>query len=577
MDKGVYFDPENAQSNVNNSASSSAVIIQKTSALKMDKKDSAFVFLFFAWCVMFVDFSVMHGFNLGFSISFAVLFALVTAYLFKKGSRPSVFSCLCGILSLAGAATLTLFRDVFINFIMVFLVTALFTVYTCGISQTFRNKQGSYKMLLDLLSGAFVAPLANAPKTFSAFGKSALKNKKILQAAIGIGISIPVLIVLIPLLISSDAAFEGLVKAVAKNIGMLVADIIIAIIITPFVVSYMYSKKRNLKTCSEFYAKDHSGMKFVPQPISVSFLSVISATYLVYLFSQLAYFFSAFSGILPEGYEFTPSEYARRGFFEMFAICVINIIILSLISILTKRKKNKGQSVPVKLLGAFISLFTVVLIVTAMSKMKLYIDIYGLTKYRLLVSVFMVMLLVIIAFFALHIFAPKISYMQPIIIICSAMFIALSFADIDKLIAKYDIEAYQSGKIETIDVEYLGELSSSSVEDIIALAKGEDKKLAEFAQAVLYQKINYDYCDLLVINDKTGEMEFRGSYDFRDFNASTYKAVNAIAEYYNSLDEAGKKRYSPDYYNDRDYEYYYDEKTDTEYYDYSESAPLYTT
>ena len=37
---------------------------------------------------------------MGFSISFDVLFALVTAYLFKRGSRPSVFSCLCGILSL---------------------------------------------------------------------------------------------------------------------------------------------------------------------------------------------------------------------------------------------------------------------------------------------------------------------------------------------------------------------------------------------------------------------------------------------------------------------------------------------
>ena len=107
MDKGIYFDPQNAQSD-NNSASSSAVITQRALTLKMDKKDSTFVFLFFAWCVMFIDFSVMHGFNLGFSISFDVLFALVTAYLFKRGSRPSVFSCLCGILSLAGAATLTL-------------------------------------------------------------------------------------------------------------------------------------------------------------------------------------------------------------------------------------------------------------------------------------------------------------------------------------------------------------------------------------------------------------------------------------------------------------------------------------
>ena len=32
-----------------------------------------------------------------------------------------------------------------------------------------------------------------------------------------------------------------------------------------------------------------------------------------------------------------------------------------------------------------------------------------------------------------------------------------------------------------------------------------------------------------------------------------------------------------DYYYDEDYEYYYDEEADTEYYDYSENTPLYTT
>lgn len=562
--KGTYYNPDSGEAVCVPPAAK-----EKPKLEKMGKKDIAFVFIFFAWSVMFVDFSVMHGFNLGFTLSFIALFVLVTAYLWKKEAKASAFSYICGALSLAGAVTLTLFRDVFINFIMVFLVTALFTVYTCGISGTFRNRQGSYKLLLDLLSGAVAAPIINAPKVAGAFGKSALKNKRIIQTLIGIGISIPVLLVLIPLLVSSDAAFEGLIKTIAKNAGIFIAEVILALIITPFVVSYMYSKKKDFKTGSEIYSKNNSRAGSVPGAVSVSFLSVISITYFVYLFSQLAYFFSAFSGILPEGYEYTPSSYARRGFFEMFAICVINIILLFAVNLFTKRNKSNKQYKSIKFLGAFISAFTVVLIVTAMSKMKLYIDIYGLTKYRLLISVFMIMLLIIIAFFALHIFAPKISYMQPIIVICSAMFIALSFADIDRFIAKYDINAYNSGEIESLDVEYIGELSSSSVEYIIELARGNDKKLAESAKAMLYVKINYDYSDVLIIDEETGTLEYRNASDFREYNASTDEACRLISDYYNSLDEAGKKRFSPDYYEDFNYSYYYDEDTDTEYYDYS--------
>jgi hypothetical protein len=86
---------------------------------------------------------------------------------------------------------------------------------------------------------------------------------------------------------------------------------------------------------------------------AVSFLTVISLTYLVYLFSQLAYFFSAFNGFLPEGYTRTASAFARRGFFEMFAICAINILIISIISAFSKREGGK-PSLAVRLLSLFI-------------------------------------------------------------------------------------------------------------------------------------------------------------------------------------------------------------------------------
>lgn len=531
----------------------------------LSKKESFFIFLFAIWTFIFIDFSVYHFFNLGFTISFFLLFALVTAFMWKKDVKASAFSYICGALSLAGAVTLTVFRDVFINCIMVFLITALFTIYTCGISGTFRNKQGSYKMLIDLVSGTVLSPFANFDKNAGAISGSFKCKKNFKGTLIGIGISIPVLLTVIPILMDGDAAFEGLITSIIENLGEYLGEIILAAIAAPFVISYMLSKKRNLKTCSEFATRNATLRFNIPVSITVSFLSVISVTYLIYLFSQLAYFFSAFSGILPEGYEYSASEYARRGFFEMFIICIINVVLLFLANLFTTRKGQK-QFASVKALSAYILAFSIVLIITAFSKMKLYIDIYALTRNRLLISVLMVMLLVIILFYIVHIFLPKISYMQPIIIICSVIFIGISFFDIDAFIAKYDVEAYENNKVESIDVDYLANLSATATPYIIELAESDDHLIAKEAKTALINLVNTkygEYFEFEDFEDQSSKIIYKGNPDFREYNYGVDKALRNFEEYYNALSPEERQNYIVQYSLDTNGWCYYDESSDT--------------
>ncbi len=597
---GVYYDPVTktqvntefkAQTDMENAPQSapniSVMPVKKTKNISpLNKKENIFLFLFAVWTFVFIDFSIFHFFNLGFTISFFLLFAIVTAFLWKKDVKASAFSYVCGALSLAGAVTLAVFRDVFINCIMVFLITALFTIYTCGISGTFRNRQGSYKMLIDLISSTTISPLINLGANAGAAGKSFKCKKNFAGAIIGIGISIPVLLAVVPILMNSDAAFEGLVTSIIKNLGDYIGEIILTILIAPFVISYMLSKKRNLKTGSEFAAKNAALRFGIPVSITVSFLSVISITYLVYLFSQLAYFFSAFSGILPEGYEYSASGYARRGFFEMFAICIINVILLFLANLFTKRKGQK-QYVSVKALSAYILAFSIVLIITAFSKMKLYIDIYALTKNRLLISVLMVMLLVIIFFYIVHIFLPKVNYMQPIIIVCSVIFIGISFLDIDAFIAKYDVEAYRNNKVETIDVDYLANLSATATPYITELAQSDDHLVAKDAKTALINLVNTKYSKYFEFEnseDKSSKIIYKGNSDFREYNYGVDKALRGFAEYYNALSAEERENYMFQYGLDTSDWYYYDELTDTYFadngsyyyvYSYNEQTQMY--
>lgn len=442
----------------------------------LDKKDFAFLAIYLVVSFLLVNFAVFGGFHLGFTLAYFVLFCATTVYLFDKSKKVNIFTILCGLLSLAGSVTFALYNDHFVNFLMFILVCGLYVAYSLGLSNAFMYHVGSFKMLIDMAKDVFVHPFMSLGDVFGGIKASAQKGKKSLAGLVGVAVAIPFVLVIGALLMSSDAAFEGLITKMFKNIGIYLLQLIIALIIMPYLYSNAFSKRKGLNRVD--YSKNVK-IKSAPASACASFLGVISVLYLVYLFSQLAYFFSAFKGILPNDYDNTASAFARRGFFEMFAICAINIVMISIVTAIVKKR-----SVWIKVLSCFISLFSVLLLVTALQKMKLNMSIYGLTKNRVLVTVFMLMMFVVIFFFIVHIFAPKVSYMQPIIIICSCMFIVMSYADIDSQIVKYNIDAYNSGTIETLDMDTIGNMSDSAVPYIVELTESEDVEISSQAMRI---------------------------------------------------------------------------------------------
>jgi len=529
---------------------------QKKQYQPFSKKENIFAALFFVASFLFVDFALFQGFHLGFTIVYAVIFVLATAFLLNKNAKQKMFPIICGALSLTGAVTFALYCNPFINFIMFVLVCGLFTIYCLGISGSFERKQGNFKMLFDLGMGAAIHPFANLGDVFGSLRAGMVKRKRNISAILGVVLALPVLVILVTLLIKSDAAFEGMVQTIAKNIGLYLLELVVAAVLLPFLFSYMYGKRKDLNRKGGQPKEIKRGI-----PISgcVSFLCMISITYLIYLFSQLAYFFSAFKGFLPEGYTRSASEFARRGFFEMFAICAINVAIIAFIGAFSKRNAKGKTATAIKVMSLFISLFSVLLIATAMQKMKLNITTYGFTRNRLLVSVFMLMMLVVIAFFILHIFAPKISYMQPIIVICSCMFIALSFANIDDITFNYNMKAYQNGTLKSLDMYTISTLEPEQ-KYYIELMKGDDEKLAHDAQMRLIETFSYAD-DLVEVTENAITME---KTDFREYCKAREDARQSVKDYYYSLGDKEKAAFY-DTYNKLSGDYYYDREEDCIY------------
>ena len=503
----------------------------------LTKKENSFIFIVFAGLFAAVDFAVFHGFALGFTISFAIMFIITTAFIYKKDAKNKAFSFICGALSLVLSVGNTLFNNSFIKPISVLIVLFLFALYCLGISGGIDKLAGSYKLLIDLFLKTVPAPFENIEEVFGSIKAGAKKNKGTFGVLIGCLCALPVLLVVIPLLVSSDAAFEGLVMTVNNNIGIYLIEIAIALFVLPFFYSYLFARNRDK---SEGEGSKKTDKRKVSPSICISFLSVISLTYVVYLFSQLAYFFSAFKGILPSDYTHTASAFARRGFYEMFAICVINIAVVSAVSLFSERKNKKLPAV-IKVLSTFISLFSVLLIIIAMQKMRLNISTYGLSVNRILVCAFMLMMLFVIAFFILHIFAPKVKYMQAIIVICAVIFIALTFSDIDRISAEYNINAYNSGELEKLDVEAIRWMSDSAVPSLVELSENKDKEIAKKAKDELAKKI-YFHSDLIISDDGNSIRLSDESQDVRAYNKAKINALCELKHYFESLPEKEKQK-----------------------------------
>ena len=166
--------------------------------------------------------------------------------------------------------------------------------------------------------------------------------------------------------------------------------------------------------------------------------------------------------------------------------------------------------------------------------MKLNIETYGFTRNRLLVSVFMIMMLIIIAFFIAHIFMPKIRYMQPIIIICSVMFIALSFANIDNITYTYNAKAHLNGTIEEFDVYNINDYEPAEEYLVKAI---NDGVLAPASKNMLAEDVYYS--DEYEV-DVTKCMVTAVKSDIRSFCLEKEKSKKIVTEYFASLTPGDK-------------------------------------
>lgn len=463
------------------------------------KRDGVFALLLLAASVITSAFGIFAGFKAGFTVSLILLLFSVTAYLLPAREKIKPFPFLCMLLGIAVSLSFSFTTNGAVRFWSFVSVVVLYSVWFVSLSSPL-SENGDLDIIGKIFSPVFAGGLGEMPKAMrSLFSGDKEKTNSLLKVISGAALAVPVLFVVVPLLASADGAFSGMLELLFGDLISGFLKVLLGIAIAVFVISYglflkKYEEKPIEATALGSRAED---------TIVISFLSVISICYLAYLFSQLAYFFSAFSGFLPEGYKFTLSSYARRGFFEMTIIAAINFGLIFLIMLLSR--KGDGKSVmPIRILGSFIGVFTLIIIATALSKMVLYISEYGMSRLRIQTSAFMLFLLVVFISLILRLYFPKVRVIRTAIIASAVVLTVLGTVNINSIVAKYNYEAYRNNKLENIDVNAIYELGDEGIPYLVKLLKEDDYSVSEEAQSYLFDIISTLEHRVVAVKNKDG-------------------------------------------------------------------------
>ena len=471
--------------------------------------------------------ALWSGLRAGFTLAYDLIFFALSAYLCRKRGFPGAFPSVCGLLALALSAVFICSDAGAVLFLCVPVMLCLSVAWFAGLSGR-RVPEGDLGPV-SYVGGPAVEALSAAPKSvrtvLSAKGK---RRSAAGKALLGVICALPLLIVVTALLSRSDAAFENLLGRMVSDPGLRAAQLLLSLLLTPLLLGFAFALRKDSAE-----TRNTQPGRGIDAVILVSGMCLLCAVYLLYLFSQLAYFFSGFLGILPEGAGLTTAEYARRGFFELCAIAAINFAALFL-ALLGARKTEGKVPVALRVPAVFIVLFSLLLIATAISKLLLYIRTYGLSVRRLNAAAFIVFLAAVFIALGLRFFLPRVRVLQVALPAAACVLLALGLADVNRVTAEYNYRLYRSDPKAEVDVAYFAELGGSGVEKLVLLAEDGKASVRVSAKKELWVPLSSEYYEIEEKQaDKTvvftlGEKRRSGPLAFCVPDSRAYKALETF-------------------------------------------------
>lgn len=283
--------------------------------------------------------------------------------------------------------------------------------------------------------------------------EDSFQKKQIVKVLKGVLIALPLLVIIIPLMMSADVVFQNMVRTLF-DLDMIFEILFEKINIIGLGITFLASFLLYygfLKVTGEENGEEQLEVKTYGDKITgITITGIIGFIYVIFSMIQLRGIF--FSNVkLPEGY--TYAEYAREGFFQLFILAVINMVIVLICA--ARYEYDKILNIILYVLCAC----TYVMIFSSAWKMILYIRVYNLTFLRVMVLWSLAVLAVIMAAVIRYVYSDDFSLFKFMAVVVTSFYIIAAFARPDYVVAKYNLDY---GNQTEVDRHYLFDLSSDA-------------------------------------------------------------------------------------------------------------------
>ncbi len=413
---------------------------------------------------------------LGMALTLLSLYALGGALLWRSGTRLCAATFVLPLLGIAAIVGLLLSDAPFLRFISVCAAGLLFVCWMAAVGGQTEGGALGATFVPTLGRAVFRLPFSRYGSLFPALFAKRGEGKKgagrvLLWIILGLCAAVVPCAVVVALL-SMDTLFRGLLDSIRlPDLSDLFSELANLLLGLPFVL-YLFGawKANRQRSLPPLTREDCQGLaerlRFAPRSAMAAATIPLLAVYVAFFVSQWTLYVSAFAGKLPAGY--TVAGYAREGFFSLCAVAAIDLCIFVANQLFTKRKNGEASALQRTLL-ALLCLFTLLLIATALAKLWLYIDSFGLTLSRVYAGFAMLLMAVLFLLLLCKQFIKRLR-LTPVVASAITIFtLALLLCNPTARVAEYNVDRYLNGSLQTLDIEALDELDAGAVPSLCRL------------------------------------------------------------------------------------------------------------
>ncbi len=273
------------------------------------------------------------------------------------------------------------------------------------------------------------------------------RSREVRAVAIGLLVALPLLVLFGGLFAQADAGFASLVSRMQLDFPNLVSHVVLTTVVGGLAAGAL--RGATMGTPETAGLGERTASPELGFTSAATALGALNLLFLVFVTLQVRYLFGG-AAVIAETTGLTVAEYARRGFFELVTASALVLPVLLVADWATLVEGSRQRNLFRLLAGLLVALVGVLLI-SALQRMLLYVNAFGLTELRLYTTAFMVWLGGVFVWFTLTVLTdgrPRFAFgalAQALVVLG-----ALHVANPDAVIARVNLRRFSQYPIDYI-------------------------------------------------------------------------------------------------------------------------------